>query len=116
MMSLETICELANDSGKLAESLGLEPFFIEHQEQIDSMPPFPDLGNYEPSGWLRVNTLFCDSSGFGSSGEPALTPEQIRAELKIGRGYAIVETGQFQLYLGEFKRTRNPDGSALSGD
>lgn len=84
-----------------------EPFLVEDREQIEAMPPFPFPaieGDDLPDEWEPTGTvLFCDSSGFGLPGEPALTPEQLRAELRVGYGYAITDMGQFQLYVSEFQ-------------
>lgn len=52
-------------------------------------------------------TLFVDSSGWGGENEPALTVDQfydwVRDHGK-GHGFAIVETGQFQVVVGVFKQ------------
>ena len=45
-----------------------------------------------------------DSSGFGASDEPALSFGQFKKILKVGFGYAIIEEGQFQVYVGEFTK------------
>jgi len=65
---------------------------------------FPNLGDYVPAGWRKVDELFCDCSGWGSPSEPALTQQQLLASLEPGKGYAITEAGQFQLYLGVFEK------------
>ena len=56
-------------------------------------------------GFKEVENLFCDSSGFGSPGETALTADQLEkrvgelmAEYKTIYG-AITEVGQFQVYI-----------------
>lgn len=64
-----------------------------------------DLDKFE-----HVETLFCDSSGFGQPGEPALTRAQTIArvsELIEEHGdlvSAITDMGQFQVYLSLYKR------------
>ena len=64
---------------------------------------FPFLGDYVPKGWTRTeNTYFVDSSGWGGSGELALTLKQLLAKVVPGRGYAVVEAGQFQVYVAEY--------------
>lgn len=105
MMSLECINRLADEAGEQARQEGLEPHLIISQEEIDKMPPFPfpNIGSYRPVNWTEIDQLFCDSSGVGSPGEPALTIEQLIAKLEVGNAYAIIETGQFQLYIGVFK-------------
>ena len=67
--------------------------------------PFPFLGSYIPKGWKLTKTYFVDSSGFGETGEAALTIHQFLGKIKSGAGYAVTEAGQFQVYIGEFERT-----------
>lgn len=68
---------------------------------------FPHLGDHRPRGWRLMDTIFCDTSGFGSSSEPALTIMQLANRLKAGMAYATIEVGQFQAYLGEFRAPRS---------
>ncbi len=83
-----------------------QPYLFEEEDR-DTFPPFPfpNIGSYRPKGWKLVNSLFCDSSGMGSVGEPALTCKQLIDRLRVGYGYAIIETGEFQAYIGEFEKT-----------
>ena len=80
---------------------------IETQAEIDAMPPFT-FPNYEhreiPDGWRQTDSLFCDHSGVGQRDEAALTIPQTQANLRVGRAYAIIGVGQFQLHLGEYER------------
>ena len=66
---------------------------------------FPNIGDYIPKDWDLIETYFVDNSGFGLSSEPALT-QMVFAHKLANRpaehGYAVVETGQFQVYVGEF--------------
>jgi hypothetical protein len=109
MMSLSTIRQLSREAAERAADQGKRPYLVE-QEDIEywrdrQVPfPFPNLGDYVPDGWEQVDTLFCDSSGWGAPGEPALTREQLLDVLEPGFGYAVIEAGQFQVYLGKFKR------------
>ena len=66
----------------------------------------PFLGDRIPRGWKRTNRapLFVDSSGFGDTSEPALTQDQFFKELTIGMGYAVIEAGQFQVYVAEYTK------------
>ena len=64
-----------------------------------------DFGDYRPDRWELTETYFVDSSGFGQEGEPALTLEQFIVRMVPGKGYATIEHGQFQVYVGEFERT-----------
>jgi hypothetical protein len=72
--------------------------------------PFPDIGDYEPSGWKRTeHRWFVDSSGMGEDHEAALTTDQFKRELREyieehpGYGFGIVEVGQFQVYVASFR-------------
>jgi hypothetical protein len=66
------------------------------------------VGDRTPRGWKRTDRddLFCDSSGFGGPGEPALTQDQLFKALKIGFGYGVTESGQFQCYVREFSHDK----------
>ncbi len=72
--------------------------------------PFPSLGSYRPGGWKLVDAIFCDSSGIGEEGEPALTRSQLwrrlEQDLDKGYGYAIIGVGEFQVYVGVFRKKR----------
>lgn len=104
MMSLATINALATDQGQKARRLELEPHYITFAEDIDDYPPFPfpNIGDYVPKGFKEIDTAFVDSSGFGESGEPALTVDQLKKWLEPGYWYAITEEGQFQVYISKF--------------
>lgn len=64
-------------------------------------------GTDVPDTFEEIDTLFCDSSGFGSPGEPALTKEgaesvaeKLIADAKGKQLYcAITDAGQFQVYV-----------------
>jgi len=64
----------------------------------------PYIGDYKPEGWRQTDTFFVDSSGMGGQNEPALTLDQLIAEVKEGYGYALISVGQFQAYIAEFER------------
>ena len=114
MMSLETIRSMSREVAEKAASNKLYPFTVEEEDIRDwktalvvgKSPrlPFPDLGDYRPEGWELVDDLLCDSTGMGADNEPALTIRQLLDRLTAGRGYAVVESGQFQVVLGEFKK------------
>ena len=102
-MSLSTIAAMSRKAAKKASNDNLTPFIIE-KDDINHYPPFPFpyIGDYIPEGWKLINTLFCDTSGCGADNEPALTVDQLLNILETGKGYAIIEEGQFQLTLGVF--------------
>jgi hypothetical protein len=102
MMSLEYIQQLAAKQARRARRNKILP-------QIAWMPGdpaiayMPNIGSYRPKGWRLLRKLFVDKSGFGRLDEPALTVEQFYAEVKEDFGYAIIEEGEFQVYIGEFR-------------
>jgi hypothetical protein len=111
MMSLSTIHRMSQEQAAVAAANKKRPFIVTEEdirdwkEKYDNGTlrlPFPNIGDYRPDGYLLVDSLFVDKSGFGATDEPALTIEELLNSLKPGRAYAIIEEGQFQLYLGEF--------------
>jgi len=62
------------------------------------------IGREIPFGYELVNTYFVDNSGFGDRTEPALIFADFLDKVKAGFYYAIREAGQFQVYIGEYKR------------
>ena len=54
---------------------------------------------------MLVREYFVDSSGWGGDGI-ALEVNQFKKALKIGFGYAITQCGQFQCYIGEYKKVQ----------
>jgi hypothetical protein len=55
-------------------------------------------------GYELVETYFVDNSGFGASDEPALTFNSFLDKVKTGYFYGIREVGQFQVYIGEYRK------------
>lgn len=109
MYSLEVIEQINREAASAACEDDKEPLLITSEEQIADMPPFPfpALGDYVPLGWRDTGErLFCDSSGIGAPEEPALTTDQLKLKLEVGKAYAIVEEGQFQVYLGVFEEDK----------
>jgi len=114
MMSLEQINRMSREAAEEAAAENKVPFMVEEEEDIKVWKklweigrlqlPFPDLGSYIPKGWKRVESHFVDSSGLGTVGELALTIGQFLQILVPGYGYAITEVGQFQVYIGQFKK------------
>ena len=108
MMSLQSIRSTNRESAEVAAEKDLRPYVVEREDLEDqAFPPFPfpSLGDHRPEGWELIESHFVDSSGFGRPGESALTVEAFVKKLKPGMGYAIIEEGQFQLHVGEFKRS-----------
>ena len=111
MMSLETIHRLNTEIAVEAAEQEQRPLVLTADE-LDYCPPFPipDLGHLEPNGWERTDaTWFVDKTGHGHEWEPALTIEQFKRELRKyvadhpGHGFAIVEEGEFQVYVAAFR-------------
>lgn len=109
MMGLEYIKALSEDAGKEAKWRGLEPKVVNKEDEslVEEIRSIPNLGTYVPKGWEMVEEHFVDSSGFGSPGEPALTFEQFTEVVMAAdpdHGFGLTQTGQFQVYIGEFRR------------
>lgn len=100
MYALETINAMNDEATRKAKHRGVRPLVADHDGQRFGL--VPTIGDYTPRGWKLIETLFVDSSGFGECGEPALTLDQFYAKVKAGYGYAAVEAGQFQVYVGVF--------------
>lgn len=111
-MSIEYIEALATDAGVLARQLRLEPQVMPHHFLDEDLRSIPNLGDYVPEDWELVETLFVDSSGVGEAGEASLTFDEFRTKVRVeiahqGEifGWAIVQAGQFQIYVGQFRST-----------
>jgi len=130
MFHPSTIRDMSDKAAREAARKGKRPFVIYAPEDIDNYPPypFPFVGGYVADGWKAVLvdpegesdeelTLFVDTSGFGGEGEMALSSRQLREELKRllavaakagdTYGFALVEVGQFQGYIGVFSKVRS---------
>ena len=113
MWGLETIKEMNREAGTRAREAHLAPFLMKEHTDTEPPFPFPNIGDMEVEVdklYERVDTLFCDKSGYGTQGEPALSFEQLQCKLRSlldenpeGVRIAIVEEGPFQLYLGIWK-------------
>ena len=113
MMSLETIRAINEELAARAAEEQRVPFVPDGPEDVDRWPPFPfpNFGCYEPPGWeIAEEDWFVDSTGRGREGEPALTVEQFRMELRRhitehpGDGLAITGEGASQLVVSAFRR------------
>ena len=113
MMGLAEIRRLNEEAGKRAEKANRAPYVVKEGDAEKFPPfPFPNFGDYRPKGWELVEEHFVDKSGFGRDDEPALSISQFLMKLSIGHGYALIEEGQFQVFVGEFvkngkKQTQN---------
>jgi hypothetical protein len=66
------------------------------------------IGKSIPLGYELTEVFFVDNSGFGDRGESALVFADFLDKVKTGRYYGIQETGQFQVYIAEFKKSDKP--------
>src|SRR3990172_282440 len=104
MMSGNAIRNLQLEAAARAARVGVTPLVIWQKDNVaDESRHIPNIGDYIPKGWRLDSTMFVDKTGLGATYEPAMTFERLCEEIKAGKGYAIVEEGQFQVYIGEFK-------------
>ena len=114
MLDYRTIEEMTRKSARRAKAAKNLPHIVGLTElkawkaavgagKLPSLP-FPFIGTWRPRGFRLMQVLFVDSSGWGRSDEPSLTvPCFVNDYLKLGAAYAIVEAGEFQVYIGEFE-------------
>ena len=111
MMDGRTIREMSQKAARQAARKHLCPLIVEKEDipnLYEHLREMPNFGDYRPKKWELVETYFVDSSGFGSEGEPAWTIKRFlehvsqQAEKGGGFGYALIEVGEFQVYIGEF--------------
>ena len=102
MYDLATIIKMEREAGRHAKRNRLKPL-VARYDGDELIFKCPDLGNYIPKGWRVIQEFFVDNSGLGEPGEMALTCCQFISKVKEGLGYAITQTGQFQVYIGEFE-------------
>ncbi len=113
MISLEHIKQLSDEAAVQAAEENKQPFVFWDDADIQSnLRNIPNIGSHEPEGWEEYGKpLFADKSGFGNPDEPSLTFAHLTGAIRaiIDRsaksvGFAIVEEGQFQLYIQPFRR------------
>jgi len=107
MYDVATIVNMNRAAGRRALREDREPMLVTSKVGIEErIRHIPNMGTYRARnrGWRLVRTYFVDSSGFGSPGEAALTFEEFARQVKVGFGYGIIEAGQFQVVIGEFKK------------
>lgn len=110
MRAIEEIEAEAVRAGEQAQKRSRKPYVLKSVSSVDKWPPapFPFIGTYVPKGWKEVERVMCDSSGFGSPGEPALTLGQLQEYVRgrgVGFAYAIVNAGFFQVAVAVYERT-----------
>ena len=109
MWNLATLHDINDKATAAAKRKGYKQPKMVTAKQIEEMPPFPfpNFGDYEPDGWTERGRWQCDKTGMDDQG-PALSIEGLKRRLlkhikeHPRDGFAIVEEGQFQLYVGAF--------------
>jgi hypothetical protein len=111
MFSGATLTAINDDIAAQAAQKGLYPYVPFNAEELDRgeswLRLIPNIGYYEPPSWEEVDHVQVDKTGLDKSG-PALTSEQAvawaRKLIEEGKatGFAWIEEGQFQIYLGAF--------------
>lgn len=112
MMDLAYMKAMNREAAERAALENLSPYVYWDKSELDSFDgfPFPFIGDLEPTGWVEVARHFVDSSGLGAEDEAALSTGQfidlIRDRITNGpvAGWAIVEVGQFQVYVAEYRK------------
>jgi hypothetical protein len=111
MMGLAEIRHLSREAAQKASKAKKEPYVPFDEAEIEGkLFSIPNLGDYRPKGWKKVEELFCDKSGWGAPGELALTIDQLCNKMleyhRAGKtyGYGMIEEGQFQCYVGVFEQ------------
>lgn len=113
MMDAGTIRRMSEEAAKTAAREKKTPYVPYDVAEVQGERfSIPFLGTYVPKGWKKVDSWFCDSSGFGREGEAALTIDQMKAKIianledKATYGYAITEQGQFQCFITVYKKQK----------
>ncbi len=119
MMSLETIQAENEKAGQIAAYEAKRPYFFFKQDldkakadvEAGYVPAglsnLPYFGSFRPKGFELVGSHFTDAMGFNlkDAGGPALSVYQfVNEKLSTDSGFAIIEAGQFQVIIGEFKQ------------
>lgn len=131
MMSPQLIREISDHAAYEAAQEDKIPLSVWHSDDLRHMP---FLGTYVPSGWRAATwsdiegerprnaryddaegpaNILVDASGWGAPDEPALTFEQLASYVGItpGFGWAIKETGQFQIVVGIYVEDGSSEGT-----
>lgn len=112
MMDLAYMKAMNREAAERAAVENLSPYVYFDVDDLDNFDgfPFPYIGDLEPAGWVEIERHFVDSSGFGQEDEAALSTSQfldlVRERIASGpvTGWAIVESGQFQVYVAEYQK------------
>lgn len=108
MMSGYQIAEMSRQAARKASRDKKYPLIVEQEDLTDLVTAmarlqFPFIGDWHPRGYAPTERcFFVDATGRGAPGEPAMTHEEFFGKLRPGYAYAVVEAGQFQVYVQEF--------------
>ena len=114
MMSIETIRSMSARRARESAAAGRLPLPVEADDLVNDevlarhLRFITNLGDRTPRGYVKVEDLFVDSSGWGSENEPAMTFGQFLAKVKAngpGYHYSICQEGQFQVYIRVMTKT-----------
>lgn len=120
MMSLATIQAMSEKAGQIAAFKQQVPYFFFDQDLDvarkcvdngfipDGLKKLPHLGSHVPQGYELVTTHFTDATGFDlkdAGGSALSVHEFVTKKLNTENGFAIVDVGQFQVYIGEYRKT-----------
>lgn len=111
MYGIDEINRMNTEAGRKAK--GKQPYVASASTDFEAIRKIPNFGDYRPKGWKLGEVYFVDSSGMGQEGEGALTINQFLKEVKAGKGYAIIEAGQFQVRIGEFSKSSSLDAKGI---
>lgn len=100
MYSIEALEYLNSMAAAKAKKRKRQPRIAKHDHDVRVLK-CPNFGTYRPDGWKLVETYFVDNTGFDHSGR-ALSVHDFLSTVKAGRGYAIIDSGEFQANIGEF--------------
>jgi hypothetical protein len=114
MMGLEAIREINRKATRDAKRDRKRPFVptdaqraLLAEGKAGRGVSIPFLADHVPAGWETVGEpLFVDMSGFGGDDEPAMTQPKLFKRIAWspkGNGWAMVEHGQFQAYVQEYR-------------
>lgn len=110
MMSAAMIQQMSYEAARSARQAGKQPLPLEKGDvaawRRKKRCPIPNIGNMKHEDWRETDRWAVDKSGFGASYEPAMTIARFFDEAEkleeTGKALAIVEEGQFQMYVGVF--------------
>ncbi len=103
------LARMRDEAAEFASAGNRQPFVPDAKGKARAMDgdwtgiSIPNFGDYVPDGWELWETHFVDKTGLDDRG-PAMSIGGLIARMVIGRGYAMIEEGQFQCYVGEFTR------------